>query len=258
MARKRERFERSDVPKDTKYRPLIGLAVLAIIGAVGFFFVRTLWGHVQIESRMGDPMMVDALDDQTGPTTLEGNFEYTENDIEKIFFLQVDDVDAERPKVVAAQLLLLDPTGGTAHLVDVPVNMLVNSEGSSYAFNEFFSSFGPEASVRLLATAYNIYADHVIMGTINPWDRIMGLDGVSSFEVVGKDEEFVRSMRTDLDAGDIVKHAALLNTLGVGALEVETTPLVGGTPAEGEEAPATVSIDLVPFGIQTGILIPNE
>ena len=258
MARKRERFERSDVPKGGKYTPLIGLAVLAVIGIVGFFFVRSLWGHVQIESHMGDSVMIESLDDQPGVTGLSGAFSYSDNDIEKIVFLQVDDVEAERPQLVGAQLLLLDEAGGVAHLVNVPTNVLVTSEGSSYRLDEFFNSFGPVAAVPLLTESYNIYGDHVIMGTTSPWASIAALEGVSSFNVVNTDEAFVKSMRTDLTPSEVVEHAAVFNTLGVPGLAVEETPIVGGAPAEGEEAPATVSVDLVPFGIQTGILIPDS
>lgn len=258
MARKRERFERSDVPRESPYRNLIGLVVLLVVGAVGFFFVRSLWGHVQVEAHMADTDIIGAIDEQPGPTTLEGNFEYTDNVIEKILFIQVDDADAEHPQFVSAQLLLLDEVGGTAHLVNVPSNVLLMVEGSSYAFSDYFNSFGPDATIPLITTAYNLFANHVIIGTSSPWANIVELDGENPLNVARSAKDFVRSMRTDLGARDLVEHAALFKTLGVMGLEVEETPVVGGAVAEGEEAPATVSVDLVPFGVQTGILIPYE
>ena len=258
MAHTRERFERSDVPRDTPYRNLIALVVLAIIGAIGFFAFKYLWGRVQVESHMSDADLVAALDEQPGPTTLEGNFYYTDNVIEKILYLQVDDIEAERPKLVSAQLLLLDPTGGTAHLVNVPLNALLSVEGSTYTFSDYFNSYGPEAAIPLITTAYNIFGNHVIMGTGSPWESIAALDGENPLNLAGVAPEFISSMRTDLDGGDIVEHAALFKTLGVTGLAVEETPIVGGPVEEGAEQPSTVSIDLVPFGLQTGILVPYE
>lgn len=259
MARKHERFERSDVPRDTPYRNLIGLVVLIVVGAACFFSFRFLWGRVQVESHMSDPDLLGALDEQPGPTTLEGNFYYTDNTIEKILYLQVDDPDAERPQLLSAQLLLLDPTGGTAHLVDVPLNVYLNVDGSSYAFSEYFNSFGPEATIPIITTAYNIFGNHVIMGTTSPWASIEALDGQNPLNLASTAEEFLSSMRTDLDGGELVEHAALFKSLGVTGLSVEDTPIIGGGEVEeGTEPPAYVSIDLVPFGIQTGILIPYE
>ncbi len=267
MSRKRERFERSDVPRENPYRNLIGLVVLLVIGAVGFFAFKFLWGRVQVESRMGDVALKEVLDEQDGPTALDGNFEYIDNPIEKILFLQVDDPDAERPRLISAQLLLMDPLGETAHLFDVPTNTLVIGEDSSYAFDEYFNSFGPEAAIPLITTSYNIYGNHVIIGTEVPWESIEALDGENPLNLVGVAGPFIESMRTDLDAGELVEHAALFKSLGVTSLEVEETPVLsngseeGGEGEEGGESASqspTVSVDLVPFGIQGGILIPYE
>lgn len=258
MPRKRERFERSDVPRDNPHRNLIGLGVILIVAVLGFAFVSALWERVQVESRMGDAALVEALDEQAGSEVLEGSFTYTENPIEKILFLQVDDPDAEHPQLISAQLLLLDAEGEAAHLVDVPSYILLSVDGSSYALGEFFDEFGPSAAIPLIMTAYNIYGHHVIMGTESPWTAIAALDGMQPRDVVRDAESFVHSMRTDLDASELVAHASVFLQLGVPDLEVEATPVVGGAPAEDEEQPAPTSVDLVPFGVQTGILIPSE
>ena len=138
---------------------------------------------------------------------------------------------------------------------------LVIGEDSSYAFDEYFNSFGPEAAIPLITTSYNIYGNHVIMGTTNPWESIEALDGENPLNLVGVARPFIESMRTDLDAGELVEHAALFKSLGVTSLDVEETPVLSSGSDEGEEGAdqsPTVSVDLVPFGIQGGILIPYE
>ena len=209
MGRKRERFERSDVPRDTPHRNLIALLVLVVIAAVGFLLIKTLWSRVQVESNMGDPDLSGCLDEQPGPTALEGAFYYTDNDIEKILFVQVDDPSAEHPTLKGAQLLLIDEVAGTAHLVDVPLNVRVTSEGATYTFEEHFASFGPVATIPLITTSFNIYADHVIVGTTVPWGAIQGLAGTNQFNVLGTNPDFVKSMHTDMDGGDLVDHGEL-------------------------------------------------
>lgn len=257
MPRKRERFERSDVPRDNPHRNLIALAVLLVIAAAGFTLVDTLWSRVKVESHMDDPDIAEAIGKQDGPTALEGDFYYTDNDIEKILFLHVDDAGADRPQLVGAQLLLIDEAGGTAHLVDVPITVRVSAEGSVYAFAEYFNSYGFEAAIPLITASFNLYANHVIMGTESPWPPIIGLAGTNPFDVVGTNPEFVENIRTDMGGGELVEHGALFQTLGVGSLEVEECPVAGEEANEDGEV-TQVSVDLVPFGLQTGILIANE
>lgn len=257
MPRKRERFERSDVPRDNPHRNLIALAVLLAIAVIGYLLVDMLWGRVEIEAHMDDPALAEALGEQPGPTALEGDFYYTDNDIEKILFLHVDDVDADRPQLLGAQLLLIDEAGAAAHLVDVPITVRVSTEGSTYAFREYFDSYGPEASIPLITTSFNLYADHTIMGEESPWASIIGLSGTNPLNVVDTDPEFVKGIRTDLGGGELVEHGALFQTLGVGSLEIEACPVVEEEMNEAGEV-TRVSVDLVSFGLQTGILIANE
>ena len=256
MPRKRERFERSDVPKDTPYRNLIGLIVLLIIGGLGYLAFKFLWGRVSIEARMGDTMIHDALDEQTGHTALSGDFSYIDNPIEKILFLQVDDPDAEHPYLISAELLLMDPIDGSAHRFDVPTNLNMNIDGSSYTVGEYFDTYGPAASIPAIFSTYNITGNHVIMGTSTPWADIEGLDGENQLKIVDVAGPFVESMRTDLEPGEVIDHAALFKELGVSDLRVEDTPTLYYEVEEGAEPPSTVSVDLVSFGIQGGILIP--
>lgn len=254
MARKRERFERSDVPRENPYRNLIALAVLLAIAGIGYLLVNMLWGRVKVEAHMGDPALLEAIDEQPGPTTLEGEFSYTDNFIEKILYLQVDDANAERPQLLSAQMLLIDELAGTAHLVDVPLSVRVSMEGQTLPFGDLAASYGLETAIPLLTEAYNLFANHVIIAQEAPWVSIVELDGVQPLQVVDAAGDFVGSIRTDLDASGLVEHGALFKTLNVLALELEQTPVTGATP-EGE-VPQMVSVDLVPFGIQTGILIP--
>lgn len=257
MPRKRERFERIDVPRDNPHRNLIALAILLAIAVVGYLLVATLWSRVEVEAHMGDPALAGALGEQPGPTALEGDFYYTDNDIEKILFLQVDDVDADRPQLVGAQLLLIDEAGAAAHLIDVPITVRVSADGSTYAFGEYFDSYGPEASIPLITASFNLYADHTIMGEESPWASIVGLAGANPFNVVDENPGFVESIRTDLDGSELVEHGALFQTLGVGALEVEECPVTGEEANEAGEVTQT-DVDLVSFGLQAGILIANE
>lgn len=54
MFRKRERFERSDVPRESPYTNVIGLAVITIVAVLVGIVVVTIWDRAQLESHLGD------------------------------------------------------------------------------------------------------------------------------------------------------------------------------------------------------------
>ena len=97
----------------------------------------------------------------------------------------------------------------------------------------------------------------MIVGTTVPWGAIQGLAGTNQFNVLGTNPDFVKSMHTDMDGGDLVDHGELFTTLNVAGLEVEECPVADATTNEAGET-TSVAVDLVPFGFQTGILIAEE
>ena len=65
MFRKRERFERSDVPRENPYTNVIGLAVVAIVAVLVGIVVVTLWDRAQLESHLGDHGLNKAVKSQS-------------------------------------------------------------------------------------------------------------------------------------------------------------------------------------------------
>jgi len=61
MPRQRERFERTDVPRDNPYRNIIALVVVVASLVVVVLVCLTLWARVQREVRLGDNDLEDAI-----------------------------------------------------------------------------------------------------------------------------------------------------------------------------------------------------
>ena len=80
MFRKRERFERSDVPRENPYTNVIGLAVIVIVAVLVGIVVVTIWDRVQLESHLGDHGLNKAVKSQSvsgnpdGTTKSEDDF----------------------------------------------------------------------------------------------------------------------------------------------------------------------------------------
>ena len=70
--RKRERFERTDVPEESPYRNVIGAVVCVVVLAAAALIVHFVWERVSLESRLGDVGLSDSLSAQPASTVTEG------------------------------------------------------------------------------------------------------------------------------------------------------------------------------------------
>ena len=95
MPRKRERFERSDVPRDTPYRNVIGGVVCVLVLAAVVAVVLFVWNRVKLESNLGDKDISDALSAQAAQATPEAaGYVASGDEFESVVLFTADGLDA--------------------------------------------------------------------------------------------------------------------------------------------------------------------
>lgn len=94
MFRKRERFERSDVPRETPYTNVIGVVVLVVVFVALAITVMTVWNRVTLESRLGANDLTDSLSAQAKASAADG-YVASSDELESTLFLTVSSAAAD-------------------------------------------------------------------------------------------------------------------------------------------------------------------
>ena len=87
MPRKRERFERTDVPEPSPRRNVIGAVVAVVAIAATVAVVMFAWNRANLESRMGDNALGDALLSQAGSAGPSEGYVDTGNEVHSTLLL---------------------------------------------------------------------------------------------------------------------------------------------------------------------------
>ena len=104
MPRRRERFERSDVPRASTRRSVIAAVVCVAVFAAIAAVVALLWNRVTLESRLGDKDLEGALASQPGQVVAEGTGYVTSgDDFEVVALLTADGLDPVGPALTSAR-----------------------------------------------------------------------------------------------------------------------------------------------------------
>ena len=214
MLRKRERFERSDVPRDTPYRNVIGGVVCVLVLAAVVAVVLFVWNRVKLESSLGDKDISDALSAQAAQATPEAaGYVASGDEFESVVLFTADGLDAVGPSLTSARILTINRTQGTAALVTVPAGAKVDSETSA-TLAEAYASRGYAACVGLLSSATGVTFDHVVVATEDVLDEAAAIAGSGITDVVSQASELLSKIRTDMDAAELLSLAEALSAAG--------------------------------------------
>ena len=167
MARKRERFERIDVPREGPYRNLIGAVVCIVVIAAVAVIVSMTWNRANLESRMGDKGLGEAIStlSQYDAAAPGSGYVETEDELHLTLLLTADSLDAQGASLTGASILSVNSTQGTASLVSVPVDLSVTVNDEAMTLAELFSSQGYSSCVVPLGVACGVRFDDVVLAT---------------------------------------------------------------------------------------------
>lgn len=258
---KRERFERTDVPRESPYSNVIGVIVIVVVFAALGIVVSNVVARVGKETRLGDIDLSRAVGDQSSMVVTDEQYSISQDTFTKILFLTVADAsDAEAGTTVsAAQALMIRETavadeggegeegdegdaaaedgseeGGaatqaTATLANLPLEAKVTSGETSATLADFMASQGAAATVVPLSTAANIKFSHVVLSSGDALGQIVALAGTDPNALLDTATDFVEQTRTDMTAEEVVALAGLITRVGVENIVPVDAPLVAET-----------------------------
>ena len=259
MARRRERFERTDVPKERPHRNLLGLLVVLVVAVVTGLVVHATWERVQLEERLEESDLEDAVAAQTSATVPDSTYVPSGHNYATVPLLGAAPTDAST--LTSAELLVIDTDAGTGSIVTLPTSVSVStSDGVTHTLATLFSAKGGAACVAPLASATNIPVSHVIVSTEDVWDRIAGLQGEGMTALVRQAADLLSAMQTDMGADDLFGLGEKLQAAGgVATLARVDVPLAEETVAAADGSGATgVVVDAVSLGVTLGTLVAAQ
>ena len=103
MFRKRERFERSDVPRETPYTNIIGVVVLVVVFVALAMTVMAVWNRVTLESRLGANDLTYSLSAQAKASAADG-YVASSDELESTLFLTVSSAAADASEIGRAHV----------------------------------------------------------------------------------------------------------------------------------------------------------
>lgn len=234
MPRKRERFERIDVPRESPYRNVIGVVVCVAVFALLAIIVSLTWNRVQLESRLGDSDLSDSLATQASTYVPDGGYVASSDEIECVLLLTADSLDATGATLASAQILSVNTTQGTAALVSVSTQVKLTVDETATTLADLYASQGYAACVAPLSTAANVSFDHVVVSTGDVLERAAALAGSDPSDLVSAASELLSQMRTDMDAETLLSLAETLSSVGVSNVASSEAVLVAETTTDEE------------------------
>lgn len=258
MARKRERFERTDVPSPSPRRNAIGAVVCVAALAVAALVVVLVWNHVSQDTNLGDVSLGDAIGQQAAAPDAGEGYVATEG-VSCTLLLTADSLDEQGATLSAARILAVNEAQGAASLVSLPTDLALTVDGGQTTLAELFSSEGYAACVVPVASAAGVSFSNVVLATSDVIEEAASLAGQGTADLVSSASGLLSRIRTNMDATGLLSLAESLSAIGVSNLSASDAPLVAETTAD-EEGNAQETgrqvLDQTQLGLALGTLAP--
>ena len=258
MARKRERFERTDVPSPSPRRNAIGAVVCVAALAVAALVVVLVWNHVSQDTNLGDVSLGDAIGQQTAAPGAGEGYVATEG-VSCTLLLTADSLDEQGATLSAARILAVNEAQGTASLVSLPTDLALTVDGGQTTLAELFSSEGYAACVVPVASAAGVSFSNVVLATSDVLEEAASLAGQGTADLVSSASGLLSRIRTNMDATGLLSLAESLSAIGVSNLSASDAPLVAEMTTD-EEGNAQETgrqvLDQTQLGLALGTLAP--
>ncbi len=244
LFRKRERFERTDVPVPGPYTNVIGGVVLALVAALVFIVVSRVSARVAKECRLGDTTLSKQVSSQSAMTVTDASYSISQDTFTKVLFLTVSDVSdlKKGTSLASAQVLLIheiDRDADDEHpeawvetrasLATIPLEAKVTSGDTSATLANFCASKGAAACVVPLNAAANIKFTHVVVSTEDMFAQLKSFEGADSETLIDTHEALLKKLYTDMSAAELVTIANKASLVSDENLNRVDAPLVAET-----------------------------
>lgn len=234
MFKKRERFERSDVPRESPYSNVIGAVVCVVVFAALAIMVVNVWNRVSLETRLSARDLGKSVSAQAKVSAPDG-YVATEDELETTLFLTVDsaDADAATAQLSDARVLTVNKTQNTAVLATIPISAEVSSGDTVTTLADLCAASGADACVAPLSAACGVKFSHVVVATDDVLERAAALVGASKSELFTSASDLLKLMRTDMEPEELLGLAEDLSSVGLANIQRLEATLVAD-PAQAE------------------------
>lgn len=233
MFRKRERFERSDVPGPNPLRPVISIIVIAVAFFSCYVLWTSLWHKANQMNALNDGDLDDALYDQLSTHDPTEGWIRSDDDFSNVVIFTVDDINAEVPHLLKAQLLVRDMTATTATVVNLPINTKMLADESNVMLEAYYEYAGPGKSIAPLTDAANVHVSHVIIATDKLFEQLERLEGPTLHALMSSSTNDLATIASDYRTGELVALADYLRTVGFENIKTIDAPYSEDTFGDG-------------------------
>lgn len=271
LFRKRERFERTDVPRESPYTNIIGIVVLVVVFAALVLVVSNVATRVGKETRLGDHDLSSAVRKQSSMQLTDENYSISTANWTKILFLTVDRADSADKgcALTGARALMIreytdtaddgsESYSITAKLVNLPLDIMVTSSNKQVALTDLCASKGAAACVVPLSTAANIKFSHVVVSTDDGYSKLAEFATADPSALISKAADVLATMRTDMSPDELVALAQKAATLPADQVEVIDAPTMAETSTATDGSTVETGntiIDKTSLCVQVGTLV---
>lgn len=260
MPRQRERFERTDVPRENPYRNVIALVVVVASLVIAVLVCLTLWARVQREYRLGDNDLEDAISGVSVASSIDGHAASGDT-FNKVLVLTTDSLGGAGCALSGAYAVIVNETQGTAIVANIPTTVKVTSNDTGYALADLCAASGAASVVQPLFSATNLSFDHVIV-TTSSIDDILGLvagaSGSTADGFVTDNGHLLDVMDTDMSAASLIAFAGEVKAAGGSGIGRVDAPTHAET-VQAQDGSATETgcqlVDIAALGQAVGLLI---
>ena len=252
LFRKRERFERTDVPTPGPYTNIIGVAVLVVVAVALFVVVGRVADRVGKETRLEDADLSKQVSKQSSMVVTDDQYSISQDAFTKVLFLTVADASDMKKgaQVTQAQVLLLhekpvqaedgsETTQTLVSLATLPLDAKIGSGDDAATLADYCAAHGSAACVVPLNAASNIKFTHVVVASEDVLEQVMALAGSDPSQFIKESTALLMKLRTDMTPAELVDLGT--RATGVGAenfnrvdasLVAETTQADDGSTVE--------------------------
>lgn len=255
LLRKRERFERTDVPSYGPHSNAIAVGVLLAIAIFLVVLVGSLWKKANDAATLNDKRLTASLGSQADVRDPEEGYRVSDDRFMNLLVLTVDNASATSPTLHAAQLLSLNVTAGTGSLVSLPLNTKLAGDAGDTTLEALFAQVGPSALPAPLSAATNVSLGHVLVAPDGTAERLEGMKGRGVSAILGSAPSVLTTINTDMGTGQLLDLAELIQSIGVD--NISRADAVASQEEDGSGGVRSV-LDQTQLGVALGILVPAE
>lgn len=251
---KRERFERSDVPRDAKSGMILAGSALAflLVGLlIGLGYARSM---VTRDSSLGNRTLGASIGAQGDVEAVDG-YQISDDAFTNVLLFTVDDLKAPTPTLTGAQLLSLNTTTHTGTIVNVPINTRLTTDAGKTPLSAQFAGSGASSCIVPFQTVSGVKITHAIISVSEVWDQVAHLHGAGVQYLVSSESDLFGSMTTDMNNSELMDVAELVQSIGVDNLTRIDAPVSEATLDDGT---AVSVIDATKLDVALGTIVEKS